>query len=273
MKRVVRSWMLLWIGAFLAFAAPGHGYAAAVSWSAATKAGWDKLTAGADAARSAKMKAQAAELAALQRQEADLDAKIGAAHAANAAKTAAVRQRIKTINAAKLSAMAAKTKQVRARNQPVIDQYTQLNKQISTARSLGSRTIAAVLRTEADLMKPLVQAARDHIRKQTAEEKALKDATAKQAKAIRSTLAGGDAIKRRLSAEKKLVSSARASIAALTKSFNQAVKKGDAAGASSSLSSILGFYRQLNGHKEKIYGYERDIAALLVKAERQFPAG
>ncbi|MBB6731780.1 hypothetical protein [Cohnella zeiphila] len=273
MKRFCQNAMLLLIGMYLAFVAPSEGYAAsAVSWSATTKAGWDKLVADADAARAAKLKSMAAELASLQQQEASLDARIQSAHDANAKETDAVRQRIKTINAAKLSAMATQTKQVRSRNQPILDQYTKLNKQISTARSLGSKTIRSALQTEANLLKPLVQIARDNIRNQTAAEKSLKDATSKTAKTIRATLAGADSSKKQIAAEKKSVTSNKASISSSMKTFNQAVKKKDPAGASSSLSSILSYYRQLNGHKEKIYGHERDIAAILVKAKGQFPA-
>ncbi|WP_051318562.1 hypothetical protein [Cohnella thermotolerans] len=260
------------LGAWIALSGPTAGMAATVEWPVSTKAAWDKAVANADSAQGTKMRGLYADLVSLQQQENGLDAKIKTMHYSNAEALTVTRNNIKQINAAQLSSLQAKAKETRARYQPLLDKYKQLNQQISAARALGSKEVKALLQTQADLLKPAVQAARDEIKKRDEAYKAAKEATAKIAKTIRTTLADIDTFKVKISAEKSSVTAAKTAISPLSKSFAQSIKKGDAKSAAASLSSLLTLYRQLTNHKEKIYGYEQSIAGIIAKAKRQFPS-
>jgi len=270
--RSVKGIVALLLGVMLAVGAPASGNAATVEWPVSTKVAWDKAVAEADGDLAAKMKTQYGELLNLRSAENGLDEKIKTIHYNNAEALTVTRNKIKQINAAKLSSLQEQAKKTRERYQPLLDKYKQLNQQISVARALGNKEVKAALQASADLLKPAVQAARDAIKKQDEAYKAAKDATAKTAKTIRTTLEDIDAYKVKISAAKSSVTAAKSAISPVAKTFAQSIKKGEAKSASSSLASILTLYRQLTAHKEKIYGYEQNISSILSKAKGQFPA-
>lgn len=256
----------------MTLALPWEGSAASVAWPASTKAAWEKVVASADSAQAAKLKGLYGDLTSLQQRETLLDEQTKALHYGNAEALAATRNNIKQIDAAKLDALSAQAKQTRERYQPLLDKYKQLTQQVSTAKSLKSKELAKLLQLQADLLKPAVTAAKTEIKKRDDAYKAAKDAASKKAKAIRATLDGIDTLNVKIRASKSSAASSKSAISTVSKTFAQALKKGDAASAASSLSGMLTLYRQLIGHKEKVYAYEQNISAIIAKAKSQLSA-
>lgn len=267
----MKKWVALaMVALWMAFTAV-EASAASVTLPASAKTAWDKLVSGSDSAQAAKLKGQYNELVALQQQETGLDERTKSLHYANAEALADTRNKIKQINASKLASLEAQAKQTRERYQPLLDKYTQLNKQISAAKAVKSKELAKVLQLQADLLKPSVQAAKAAIKQQDDAYKAEKDATSKIAKNIRATLDGIDTVNVRIRASKSSASASKSAISPIFKTLAQTAKQGDAKSAASSMSGALSLYRQLIGHKEKIYGYEQEITSIIAKAKTQFP--
>lgn len=273
MMKKLRVLSVILFGVWFALALPLDGFAAtAVSWTATTKTAWDKLVSNADSVQASKLNALYGNLTGLQKSETRLDEQTTALHYSNAEALTVVNNSIKHIDEAKLNALSAQAKQTRDRYQPLLDNYKQLTQRVSAAKALKSKDLAKLLQMQADLLKPAVQAAKTEIKKRDDAYKDAKDAAAKKAKAIRATLDGIDTVNVKIRASKSSVTSSKSAMSPVSKVFTQTVKKGDAKSAATSLSGILTLYRQLNGHKEKIFGYEQNIAAIIAKAKTQLPA-
>ncbi|RUS42889.1 hypothetical protein [Cohnella sp. AR92] len=250
---------------------PYPAEAASVELSPTIQTAWGKLVAFANDNQSAKLAAQMTNFRSLQTQENSLDAKIQSLHYSNEEELTLVKNRIKTINAAKIAALEAKVKKTEEKYQPLLDNYKLLTKQISAANALGSKTLKKALQAQADLLKPAVALAKADIKARKDELKAEKEATAKIASAIRSTLAEIDTVKVQIRAAKSGAQSSKSALSSLLKTFNAAVKKPDVSGASSTLSSMQTLYAKLIEHKQKNYAYEQKITTILAKAKLQFP--
>ncbi|CAM3759237.1 hypothetical protein COLU111180_06930 [Cohnella lubricantis] len=267
-----RGFAALLLVVMLTLSLPLEGYAAAsVSWTSTTKKSWDKLVAGLDSTQRMKLKGLYNDLAELQYKENRLDMQTKALHNNNAATLSAANSSIKQIDAAKLDSLSAQAKQTRDRYQPMLDKYSMLTKQISAAKALKSKELAKLLQTQADLLKPGVQAAKSEIKKRDDEYKAAKDAASKKGKTVRATLDGITAVNVRMRASKSSVTASKNALSTANKTFAQVVKNGDAKTVASSLSNMLTLYRQLIAYKEKVYGYERDITDIIAKAKSQLP--
>lgn len=266
----LRVFGFLLLGIWVSLALPLQGFAAtAVAWPASTKTAWDKLVSSADSSQASKLKGLYSDLASLQQRETRLDEQTKALHYSNAETRTVINNDLKHIDEAKLSALSAQAEQTRARYQPLLDKYKQLTQQISAAKAVKSKEVAKLLQLQADLLKPSVQAAKTEIKKRDDAYKAAKDAAGKKAKSIRAVLEGIDTVNVKIRASKSSATASKNAISPITKTFTLAVKKGDAKSAASSLSGTLSLYRQLIGHKEKIYGYEQNIAAIIAKAKSQ----
>ncbi|WP_221469421.1 hypothetical protein [Cohnella nanjingensis] len=254
--------LLIWMGVL-----PGAAGASSYELSATAKTSFAKMKAAADAPLAAKLGAQYDELGALQKQAEQWDAQIKALHDRNDAAAADVRKLVSRIDADKIAKLDAQVKQAKERYKPLFANYAALNDKISAVRPLKNKELNALLKLQASTMKVSVQLARDEIRVKEAALKAAKASASAGAKKVRTALAETDPLKTRIQSEKSAASAAKKSFAAVWKTFNAAVKKQDAKGASDSLATLLTLARQTNDAKAKQHGLEQKIAETIAKSK------
>jgi len=249
----------------------GTSAAAAIDLTSSVKASFDKTVAAADKTTASKLNSLYGEFAALLKEDKDMEAKIKALHYKNEEAAIALRKQIREIDAAQLAKLASQVQQAKARYKPLFDSYSALNKQISAAKTLKSKTLNSTLRTQADLMKPLVQLAREEIKAKEAAHKKAKDAAAKKIKAARDSLAAIDPLKVQIKAQRSAAGSVRNSRSPVWSNFKSAIgKKADVQGTQSSLTSLSSLSRQIVTQQQKIYALEVKIADILSRTKTQF---
>ncbi|WP_080833351.1 hypothetical protein [Cohnella massiliensis] len=268
-----RKWIaaaLFVFGLVSAFAPLSH--AATVQFTAAAQAKWDKLLAVTEKTEAAKLQAAYNGFLSLQKQTDSWDARINALHYSNDEAVKVVKSQIKQINASQLGKLEAQLKQAETKHDPLLSRYSSLNKQISAANAMKSKELKKLLQTQANLLKPLVQLAREDIKAKRDALKSLKDSTGKKAKQIRAVLAEIDPVKVRIQAEKKAIGAPKSSVSTVMKSLNAAVKTGSAKDARSALAGLNSLQQQIVNRKEKIYGYEEQIANVIARAKLRLAA-
>ncbi|TVY01385.1 hypothetical protein [Cohnella terricola] len=247
----------------------GVSAAATIELTSSVKVPFDKTVAAADKTTAEKLNSLYGELAALLKEDNDTEAKIKALHYKNEEIAIALRKQIREIDAAQLAKLATQVQQAKARYKPLLDSYSALNKQISAAKTLKNKTLNSTLRTQADLMKPLVQLAREEIKTKEAAHKSAKTAAAKKIKAARDSLAAVDPLKVQIKAQRNAVGSVRDSRSPVWSNFKSAGKKSDIQGTQSSLTSLVSLSRQIATQQQKIYALEVKIADILSRTQSQ----
>ncbi|AJY74666.1 hypothetical protein [Paenibacillus beijingensis] len=252
-------------------AAPAAAEAASVTLSVSAKNALDKTIAEADEPLKSKLAAQYGDLLAMQKQEENLDRMIEAAHYKNEEDLIALRAAIKAIDAAKLEALQLQVARVKERYKPLLDLYSSLNRQISAARSVGGKEIAALLRAEAEGVKPAVQLARLDIRNKEAALKTAKANTDKTVRQIRGTLSGIDTINVKIRADKSAAAALKKSAASVSSSLSRTLKISDAKTAVGTLSSLAALAGQIVEKKERLLRRENEIGGIIRQAKAQIP--
>ncbi|PYI57230.1 hypothetical protein [Paenibacillus flagellatus] len=245
--------------------------AASYELSATAKAAFDKMAANAGGTLQQKLTAQYGELLSLQRQERSLEEAVKTLQKSNDEALSDVRARIKQIDAAKLEKLKQEADRTKERYKPLLEQYTALNKRLEAARAMKSKELSALLRLQADAMKPAVQLAKLDIQaKDNALQTAKRSVSDKQ-KAIRGTLAGIEPLEAKIRAERDAESAQKKQAAADWKSFPPHVKQADARAAANTLEALVARYRQMVDRKEAIRGLETQISSVIAKAKEQIP--
>lgn len=260
--------------ALLAFTllVPGAVSAASVSITQTAQTALAKHIAAAPAPVRDKLNAQYLSLQSYQRQETALDDRYKALHASNAAALDAVNKRIKLIDADKISRLTNELNATRARYEPLLTLYTSLNKRIADARKLKLKELTSMLATQAELMKPATQLAREDIRVREAALKAAKAAAAATVKALKTSLAAITPLHAQTKTAQSVVSGAKKSLPAVVKTMNACVKSGSHDGTLQSLTTLVASSKSIIDQKTRIVGYENQITAIISKVNAQIPS-
>lgn len=253
----------------VSIAVPGSARAAAIELTAPIKADFDKTVAVAGGATATKLKQSYPSLQALLKEDLQLGAQIKALHYANEEAMIALRKAIRDIDRAKLDKLEAEVEQIKAKYKPLFDGYTALNKQISAARALKSKTLNAALGIQADAMKMATQLARDNIRAKEAALKAAKTAAAAAIKAARETLGATDAIKVQIQAYKSAAALPRKSQSPVWTNFKYAIKKQDVRSAADALETLVSLAKQIAEKQRQALAAEQKIAGIILKTKTQ----
>lgn len=259
----------VWLVVLFAFAALAASplSAATVELSSSDKAKWNKLLAAAGQADAAKLQAAYDGFIGLQKQADSLDARIKELHYRNEEALKIAKNRIRQINAAQLSKLETQLNQAKKKYEPLLNRYSALNKQISAASAAGSKELKKLLQTQRDLLKPLVQLAKDDIKAKQDALQAAKDAAGKKAKQVRTVLAEIDPVKVRIQAEKSAAQAPKNAVSAVMKTWKASVRNGDAKSAGSALANLNSLARQIADRKQKICRYEQQIDGIISRAE------
>ncbi|MCQ6563224.1 hypothetical protein [Paenibacillus mendelii] len=256
----------------LATAAAARPASAAISVSSTFKSSLDKTLAAADSAMKGKISTQYNDFVSLQQQDTQWDANIKAIHYKNAEAETLLRKQIKAVDAAKIDKLAIQVKQTRERYKKLFDLYASLNRQISVSRTMGTKDLTSMLRSQSEAMKPAVQLARQDIRNKEAALKAAKESAARTIKKLRDILAETEPLVIRIKAERSSTDIPKKSLAAEWKNASLAVKNRDLASTLASLTTSVSLSRQIVEQKRKIHTLEEKITAVIQKAKSQLPA-
>lgn len=269
-----KSVSLVVILLIVALCLPFAGTAGAVvSISATTKKALDKTIASADSELKNKLNKQYSDFLQLQEQEKSGDARNKTIHYKNEDALAAVRKQMYEIDSAKIEHLEKHAEQTSDRYQPLFDMYKSLNRQISIAKSLGSKELASALTKQAQTMKVPLQLAREDIKlKKDALSAAKKERTNKIAQ-IRDTLSDIEPIEKKIKAERGAESIYKKNVTTEWSSFTRIVKKNDAKATSGSLAALISLSSQIVIQKQKMYDLEKKIGEIISKAKSQIPAG
>ena len=244
----------------LIVALPAGVSAAAIELTSSLKASLDKTAASADAKKGARLRELYAELGTQLKADKDAAAKVKALQYRNEEAAILVRKQIREIDAAKVSRSAADVQQAKTRYKPLFDGYTALNKQLSLAKSLKSKTLSSALSLQAQVMKLSVQAAREDIKKKEAAHKAAKTAASGKIKAARDSLAAIDSLKVQIRAQRSSLSATRNGLSPVWSNFKYALKKNDAGSAGNALASLVASFKSIVAQQSKIYALETKIS-------------
>ncbi|MFD0673770.1 hypothetical protein [Cohnella sp. GCM10027633] len=253
----------------VSIAVPGSALAAAIELTAPIKTDFDKTVAAAGGTTATKLKQSYPSLQALLNEDMQLEAQIKALHYANEEAAIALRKAIRDIDRAKLDKLQAEVDRIKAKYKPLFDDYTKLNKQISAARALKSKTLNAALNLQANAMKMATQLAREDIRAKEAALKAAKTSAAAAVKAARATLGETDAIKVQIKAYKSAAALPRKSQSPVWTNFKHAIKKQDVRGAMDALETLVSLAKQIAEKQRQALAAEKKIADVIVKTKAQ----
>jgi len=245
--------------------------AAAITVSDSTTTAMNKLLTSADQASRQKLKEQYDLFIALQKQDREWDSKVKNLRSQNTESEQQLRKQIQAIDAAKLARLKQQSEQTRARYQVLFDQYAFINRQIENARAVKNKELTAMLRKQAEALKPAVQLARLDIKNKDTALKTARAAATSHAKKVRSTLAGADSHKLKLKTMRSTISASNKKLTAEWKNVTQAVRKQNAAATLSSLRSAVVVARQITNQKQQLHEVETKIADIISKAKGQLP--
>jgi len=245
-------------------------YAAVFELPVTIKAAFDKMAAAADQTTSSKLKTGYSSLIAVQKQDIEWDDKINALHYSNEEKLITVKQRMKSIDAAKIAKLEEEVKKTEEKYKPLFALHDSLTKQLSRAKSAKNKTLTAMLQSQTDASKLAVKIAKDNIKSKKDALKDAKTAASIKSKAIKATLTEVDKLKVKIKAAKSSVSSIKKQFTAETNTLKTAVRNSDSSSSLKSLNRLSGYMTQIIEQKKKIHGYETEISAIIAKANKQF---
>ncbi|WP_138755032.1 hypothetical protein [Paenibacillus sinopodophylli] len=253
----------------LLLAGPSTIAAASFEFSATAKTAFDKMKGATDKVTAAKLTSQYTELQTTQKQLIDWDTRIDKLHYQNEEAIIATRKRIKEIDANKLLKLENDVVQAKKKYEPLFKLYDSLNQQLSIAKSFKDKLAINLLKPQVETTKVAVQLAKQDIRSKETTYKTAKANTAKTIKKLRTELSGIDPLKVKMKAAKSTTSSIKKQFTTETSLLNQAVKKGNAAATSSSLTRMLTYIKQMNEQKQKMLTYEQQTMAIIAKVDNQ----
>lgn len=258
------------LACILASILPAQAYAASiVQLTPSVKASFDRTAAVADAAMKERLTNRYTELAMLQTQYDHREEILRTMHSDNEQALIVVRRQINEINSVEVSRLEAETKSLKARHQPLFDQYSALNRRISIVKKLKDKNLNKILQTQGEAMKIMVQLAREDIRGKEAQWKNAKDVRSKKMAAARKTLAAIDSSQSSIRTEKSVATALNKRLSADWSSFKASIRKPNPGLAAQSLVSLNAVFRQIAASKQKIVSLEQKIAGVIEKTEAQ----
>lgn len=250
-------------------AGPAALHAASAELSATAKAAFDKMVAAAGQTQADKLKQLYQELLQLETAEREWQEKTKRLHYDNAEALTVIRQQLKRVHEEKLKRLDSQVRQAKKQYQPLFDAYSALNKQASAVKPMKNKQLNAALRLQQNGMKPLVQTAREDIRRREAALKSAKQARTDAVKRIRHTLSAIDTVKVQIRRAKSSSGTHKSRLSAARSTLTQAARKGDASASLKALTSMTASSRQRNERSRQVFQLEQKIGDIIQKARKQ----
>ncbi|MEF3308967.1 hypothetical protein PV433_08620 [Paenibacillus sp. GYB004] len=243
--------------------------AAGYELSATMKKSFDKMADAAGGTFQRNLGAQYGELTALQQEHRKRDADSKELRIRNDEALKVLRRQIKQLDESHLAELKRRVDDTKARYKPMLDMYTSINQQITTAKKLHSKEWAAILQIQANGMKAAVQLAKQDIRNKEAQLTAAKGQTSAKQKKIRETLTALEPVDVKMRTHREAVTRLNKQVASDWKTFTPHVKQQDAKASSEALSALLSRLRQISDHKRSLYDLEAETTVIINKAKTQ----
>ncbi|SEO38836.1 hypothetical protein [Paenibacillus sp. OV219] len=251
---------------------PGAAAASSVKLTSAAQASLGKQIAAASPQMRDKLQAQSLVLSVLQQSEDTLDKQIKTLHDNNGNALTAVRERIKGIDADRLSKLAQDAASTREKYKPLLSLYTSLNTQIKDAKSLKLKTLASLLQAQADGLKLAVTLARADIRARDDALRVAKAAVASKVKHLRAMLAEITPLRDQISSVHAVISGTKKNISPVVTTLNASMKNGTFEGTLQSLTTLVSLSRTIVEQKQRISSFESRISGIITATNAQIPA-
>ncbi|AZN39374.1 hypothetical protein [Paenibacillus albus] len=250
---------------------PGAAAASSVKLTSAAQASLGKQITLATPQMKEKLQAQALVLSVLQLSEDTLDKQIQTLHDNNGNALAAVRERIKGIDADKLNKLAQTAASVHEKYKPLLSLYTSLNAQVKDAKTLKLKTLTALLQAQADGLKPVVALARADIRAHDDALKVAKAAAASKIKHLRAILADITPLRDQIKSVQTVISGTKKNISPVITTLNASMKSGTFEGTLQSLTTLASLSRTIVEQKQRISSFESRISGIITGVNAQVP--
>ncbi|SUA49738.1 Uncharacterised protein [Paenibacillus thiaminolyticus] len=269
MKKLGAIMTALLVALACLLAGPAALHAAAAELSATAKAAFDKMVAAAGRTQADKLTQLYQELLQLEMSEREWQEKTKRLHYDNAEALTAIRQQLKGLHEEKLKRLDSQVQAAKKKYQPLFDAYSALNKQISAAKPWKNKQLNAALRLQHTGMKPLVQIAREDIRRRQAVLKSARQVRTDAVKRIRQTLSAIDTVKVQIRRLKSAAGTYKSNLSAARRTLTQAARKGDASASLKALASMTSSSRQRTERSRQVLQLEQKIGDIIQKARTQ----
>lgn len=248
--------LLLIVALVFSFPASGRASSAGDVWAAALS-GIDALYDGYTALETANK----IEKQAIQALRKDNEARLKTVNAA-----------VKAIDKAKIDRLTADAAAAQNRHAALLKQYGDLGKQASDARKRKDKKNADLLDLQRNKLKPSVDAAKSEIAKAKEALASAKKQAAAKAQVVKNALTPVTALKKQVTAENKTIAAYNKTRAASYKRYRSSIKSGGAITAAAELTLMYTQLNKIHASQQKIYGWEKQIAAAIQSAAAKIPS-
>ncbi|MGZ7441608.1 hypothetical protein [Paenibacillus sp. TH7-28] len=189
----------------------------------------------------------------------------------NNADLKAVNDKVKAIDKTLISRLAAEAETVQRKHAALLEQYSNLGKQITAAGKAKNTKSADLLKLKRNKIKPAVTSAKAEIKAKKDALTAAKKAASAKAKTVKEALAPVQTIKKQVTAENKTIAATKKSVTAANKRYKASVKLGDAIGAVSGLKEVYDQTNKIHASQQKIFEWEKKISQTISSAAAKLP--
>ncbi|GKU77898.1 hypothetical protein [Paenibacillus sp. L3-i20] len=264
--RISRYVLIVGISLFLIFGGVSSILAAPFEFTVTAKTAFEKIIKGTDSTTSIALTSRYAEFQKLQQEAIDWDVKIVTLHYNNEAEEKAIRKKITEIDSTRITAATAEVNNAKKKYQPLFDLYETQKTQLRIAKAARNKSLTTFFNAQVEITKIAVQSAKGDIRVKEATLKEVKKTASMKMKQIRDILETVVATAAKTKASKSTISSTNKRVTTETKVLTNAVKKGDATAALSSLMRLVLYQNEILVQKRSIYSYEQSVQSTIAKA-------
>lgn len=243
--------------------------AAGIELGVTAQKAWNNVLNKADRQTKASLQRGYENVGSLEGQGKAWEQKTKALHTSNMAELKRLQASIRQTDEKKISSLTHSLKRAQARYEPLFALYTAVNKQLDAARATKNKEWTAVVRAQADTLKPAVQLAREEIRLKKNELAEARKRKNTEIKRLRSMLSGADSVKRQIQTAKKQVSLTKERYSNALKQFKQSLKQTQPSRVLSSLNQLVSATEKWTSTKQHVYTLEQKVSNHYTKVNQE----
>ncbi|WP_156395385.1 hypothetical protein [Paenibacillus sp. Root52] len=243
--------------------------AAGIELGVTAQKAWNDVLNKADRQTKASLQRAYENVGSLEGQGKTWEQKTKALHTSNMAELKRLQASIRQTDEKKISSLTLSLERTQARYEPLFALYTSVNKQLDAARATKNKEWTAVVRAQADTLKPAVQLAREEIRMKKSELAEARKRKNTEIKRLRSMLSGADSVKRQIQTAKKQVSLTKERYSNALKQFKQSLKQTQPSRVLSSLNQLVSATEKWTSTKQHVYTLEQKVSNHYIKVNQE----
>ncbi|MCG7377690.1 hypothetical protein MH215_11865 [Paenibacillus sp. ACRSA] len=243
--------------------------AAGIELGVTAQKAWNNVLNKADRQTKASLQRGFENVGSLEGQGKSWEQKTKALHTANMAELKRLQASIRQTDEKKISSLTQSLERAQARYEPLFALYTAVNKQLDAARATKNKEWTAVVRAQADTLKPAVQLAREEIRMKRSELAEARKRKNTEIKRLRGLLSGADSVKKQIQTAKKQVSLTKERYSNALKQFKQSLKQAQPTRVLSSLNQLVSATEKWTSTKQHVYTLEQKVSNHYIKVNQE----